>query len=105
MKTKTKAVIIAVVILFLIPCLVPNPLSVAKAADGGTRGYSSFFSIVQVVDWNKISIEPHTKEGIPQNGKSASGRMNGHTVKGKQIFFFGICIYDGRYTVQGIHIR
>lgn len=105
MKTKTKVVIIAVVILFLILCLVPNHLSVAKAADGGTRGYSSFFSIVEVIDWNKIIIEPHSEERNPQNGKNASGRMNEHTVKGKQIFFFGICIYDGRYTVQGIHIR
>ena len=60
MKTKTKAVIIAVVILFLISCLVPNHLSVAKAADGGTRRYGSIFSIVEVIDWNNISIEPHS---------------------------------------------
>ena len=29
----------------------------------------------------------------------------GETTMGKQVYLFGICVYDGRYTVEGIHTR
>ena len=90
--------LIAAVVLAVL-CLIPSPLNAAKAADGGTRRYSPLLPVYSVVDWNKIEIAPHNPDGPDAN---ASG---GKTTKGIQVFIFGISVYDGRYTVEGIHTR
>ena len=93
-------VVLVAVLVFSIFCIIPNPLNSAKAADGGTRIYSPILPIYVIYDWNKVSIEPHS--GLQG---SESGESNGKTVMGKQIFIFGIEIYDGRYEVEGVHTR
>ena len=84
----TAAVVLAVL------CAIPSPLNYAKAADGGTCVYSPVLPVYKVVDWNKIHIREHDPDG-----------SNGETTKGIQIFICGISVYDGRYTVDGIHTR
>ncbi len=86
-------------VVLAILCLIPSPLNAAKAADGGTRMYSPILPVYKVIDWNKIEITPHNTD-VPEANVS-----NGITTKGIQIFLFGISVYDGRYTVEGIHTR
>lgn len=100
MKKSVGIIILVAVLVFSIFCIIPNPLNSAKAADGGTRIYSPILPIYVIYDWNKISIEPHS--GLQG---SESGESNGKTVMGKQIFIFGIEVYDGRYEVEGVHTR
>lgn len=75
-------------------CAIPSPLNNAVSTDGGTRVYSPILPVYKVVDWNKI----HIKELDPDDS-------NGETTKGIQVFIFGISVYDGRYTEDGIHTR
>ncbi|SCW26535.1 hypothetical protein SAMN02910456_00100 [Ruminococcaceae bacterium YRB3002] len=88
-----------VVVVLAVLCLIPSPLNAAKAADGGTRMYSPVLPIYKVVDWNKIEIAQHDPDGPDAN------TSNGKTTKGIQVFIFGMSIYDGRYTIEGIHTR
>jgi hypothetical protein len=80
-------IILSVAVVLTALCLMPsdNPI---KAADGGTETYCPLIPIYKVTDYNTIEIYPHKK-----------------TTKGIQLFIFGISVYDGRYTVEGIHRR
>ena len=90
--------LLATVVLAVL-CIVPSPLNTAKAADGGTRMYSPLLPVYTVIDWNRIEIAPHNPDGPDANAS------NGKTTKGIQVLIFGISVYDGRYTVEGIHTR
>lgn len=104
MKKIVGIIILVAVIVLSILCVIPNPLNSAKAADGGTRIYSPILPIYVIYDWNKVKIEPHS--GLQgSESESGSGESNGKTVMGKQIFIFGIEVYDGRYEVEGVHTR
>ena len=92
---KRYIVVIIIVLILAILCLIPSPLNNAKAADGGTRRYSPILPVYTIVDWNKVEIVPHDDQNS----------SNGKTIKGKQIFIFGFSVYDGRYTVDGVHTR
>jgi hypothetical protein len=93
------ALIAIVIVVLAVLCLIPSPLNEAKAADGGTKVYSPVLPVYTVVDWNHIEIAPHNPEGPEAN------MSNGKTTKGIQVFVFGVSVYDGRYTVDGIHTR
>ena len=90
--------LLATVVLAVL-CLVPSPLNTAKAADGGTRMYSPLLPVYTVIDWNRIEIAPYNPDGPDANAS------NGKTTKGIQVLILGISVYDGRYTVEGIHTR
>lgn len=96
MRKRFIVILIAAVVLAVL-CAIPSPLNYAKAADGGTCVYSPVLPVYKVVDWNKIHIREHDPDG-PDGS-------NGETTKGIQVFVFGISVYDGRYTVDGIHTR
>ena len=89
--------LVAVVLAVLF--IIPNPLTTAKAADGGTKIYSPLIPVYTVVDWNKIELAPHNPDGPDSN------IANGKTTKGIQVIIFGVSVYDGRYTIDGIHTR
>ena len=92
-------IILIVAIILAVLCIIPSPLNNAKSSDGGTRRYSPLLPVYTVVDWNRVYIKQHD----PNNPDSNAS--NGETTKGIQVFIFGISVYDGRYTVDGIHIR
>jgi hypothetical protein len=100
-----KAILIGIILLFFALCVIPNPLSEAKAADGGTKIYTTIIPVVSVIDWNKISMTPHGEEANPNSENYDPDYPRGETTMGKQVYIFGICVYDGRYTVEGIHTR
>ena len=89
--------LVAVVLAVLF--IIPNPLNTAKAADGGTKIYSPLIPVYTIVDWNKIELAPHNPDGPDSN------IANGKTTKGIQVIIFGVSVYDGRYTIDGIHTR
>ena len=93
------ALIAIVTVVLAVLCLIPSPLNEAKAADGGPKIHSPVLPVYTVVDWNKIEIAPHNPDGPDANAS------RGKTTKGIQVFIFGISVYDGRYTVEGIHTR
>lgn len=84
-------------------CFIPNPLSAAKAADGGTKTYYTVIPVFCVVDWNEIHFYPHSEKLNPDSESYDPDAPKGETTKGKQVYLFDICVYDGRYTVEGIY--
>lgn len=80
--------------------IIPSPFSGAHSADGGTISYYPILPVFCVVDWNQINITDHNP-----NNPDADPSQKSYTVKGLQVFIFGISVYDGRYTVEGIHTR
>jgi hypothetical protein len=106
MKKKVlKTILIVVLMGFLALCLIPSPLSGAKAADGGTKIYTTIIPVFYVIDWNKISPSPHSDKADPNSENYDPDYPRGETTMGLQVFVFGICVYDGRHTVEGIHSR
>lgn len=98
MGKRIRITILVVVLLLSLVCLIPNPLNTAKASDGGTKTYEPLIPIYRVIDWNQIKVYPHREEYDPD-------APNGETIKGFQVYIFGVCVYDGRYTVEGAHTR
>ena len=93
--------IVVLIVLFLFPC----PLNTAKAADGGTKVYRPIIPLYVVVDWNQIHWAPHSDKLNPDSESYDPNAPKGETIKGLQVFVSETCIYDGRYTVEGIHAR
>lgn len=86
---KKRTAIIVIIVVFLVLCLIPSSSSI-KAADGEKRIYQPLLlPIYRVVECNKIEFNPYPRK----------------TTKGIQVFIFGICVYDGHYTVEGMHRR
>ena len=104
-KKIIRSILIVIILAILTLCVIPNPMSGAKAADGGTKIYTTIIPVVYVIDWNKISMAPHGEKGNPNSEDYDPNYPRGETTMGKQVFLFGICVYDGRYTVEGIHTR
>ena len=100
-----KTIFVAIILAFLALCVIPDPLSEAKAADGGTKTYTTIIPVVYVIDWNQISLAPHSDKANPDSENYDPNYPKGETTMGKQVYLFGICVYDGRYTVEGIHTR
>ena len=93
--------IVVLIVLFLFPC----PLNTAKASDGGTKVYRPIIPLYVVVDWNQFHFAQHSDTLNPDSESYDPNAPNGETIKGIQIFVSETCIYDGRYTVEGIHYR
>jgi hypothetical protein len=87
-KRKRYLIMLLFAVVLTALCLVPagNPV---VAADGGTRIYYPLIPVYGVVDWNRMELSPYP----------------GKTTKGIQVFIFRICVYDGRYTVEGMQPR
>ncbi len=100
-----KTILVVIILVFLALCVIPNPLSGAKAADGGTKIYTTIIPVVYVIDWNQISFASHSDKANPDSENYDPNYPRGETTMGKQVYLFGICVYDGRYTVEGIHTR
>ncbi len=91
---------IAVIVILIALCLIPSPLSGAMAADGGTKIYTTIIPVVYVIDWNHFQWSPREKTD-PKSESYDPDYPRSETVMGKQIYFFGVCVYDGRHTVPG----
>lgn len=91
MGKKIRISILVTILLLLVLCLVPNPLSKIMAADGGTMHYHTIIPVIHVTDWNHFEITAHNDPDYPR----------GKTTMGKTITVFGVCVYDGRHTVPG----
>lgn len=92
---------IAVIVILIALCLIPSPLSGAMAADGGTKIiYTTIIPVVHVIDWNHFQWSPREKTD-PKSESYDPDYPRSETVMGKQIYFFGVCVYDGRHTVPG----
>ena len=105
MGKKIRITILVIVLIVLLLCFIPSPLNSAKCADGGTKIYSPIIPIYQVIDWNQFRAAPHSEERNPNSDKYDPNVPNGETIKGQTVYIFGFCVYDGRYTVQGIQPR
>ena len=99
MGKKIRVIVLVLILAVLTLCFVPNPLSYAMAADGGTIIYTTIIPVFHVTDWNHFELGGHSSENADSGYKSST------TTIGKQIYCFGTCIYDGRQTIPGHHSR